>query len=385
MATERRWEIDALRGLMLVLMTVTHLPTAVSSPLGQPFGMVSAAEGFVLLSGYMAGLVYHRRQLQRGEEAMATALWRRAWKLYLCQVALLVFLFSVVAAVGVWLHEPAVTNLLNYYLDRPWHALAASLALLYNPPMLDILPLYVVFMIGSPLLLLHAGPRGWPVILALSLALWLAEQFGLGGWLYAGLPVTVPLTETGSFKPLAWQFVWVLGLWMGAQHAAGRPLAPRIPAWLLRAAVAWAAVGLAVRHGLGQVPADPTVALLFDKWQVAPLRLLNLLALLLIVLRWGPALVAWLPRGVPALELLGRASLPVFCAHLVAALLALALFGPPGEHGWAADAAILVLSFGLLYGVAFASAEVDRRAARAKARVSAWRAARPPLRSSAPR
>lgn len=46
----RRWELDALRGLMLVLMTLTHLPTRLSSPLGQPFGFVSAAEGFVLLS-----------------------------------------------------------------------------------------------------------------------------------------------------------------------------------------------------------------------------------------------------------------------------------------------------------------------------------------------
>ena len=54
----RRWELDALRGLMLVLMTLTHLPTRVADPLGQPLGHVSAAEGFVMLSGYMAGMVY---------------------------------------------------------------------------------------------------------------------------------------------------------------------------------------------------------------------------------------------------------------------------------------------------------------------------------------
>ena len=35
---KRYWEIDALRGLMLVLMTVTHLPTRLTDPLGQPFG-----------------------------------------------------------------------------------------------------------------------------------------------------------------------------------------------------------------------------------------------------------------------------------------------------------------------------------------------------------
>ena len=36
-APTRRWEIDALRGLMLVLMTVTHLPSRLSTPVAGPF------------------------------------------------------------------------------------------------------------------------------------------------------------------------------------------------------------------------------------------------------------------------------------------------------------------------------------------------------------
>ena len=73
MPVNRLNELDALRGLMLVLMTLTHLPTRLSSPLGQPFGYVSAAEGFVLLSAYMAGLVYGRTAQQKGIDAMAGA------------------------------------------------------------------------------------------------------------------------------------------------------------------------------------------------------------------------------------------------------------------------------------------------------------------------
>jgi len=57
---ERQTELDWLRGLMLVLMTVTHLPTWFSAHLGQPFGFVSAAEGFVFLSAYLVGSVYWR-------------------------------------------------------------------------------------------------------------------------------------------------------------------------------------------------------------------------------------------------------------------------------------------------------------------------------------
>ena len=47
----RRAELDALRGLLLVLMTITHLPTRYSVYSSQIFGFVSAAEGFVFLSG----------------------------------------------------------------------------------------------------------------------------------------------------------------------------------------------------------------------------------------------------------------------------------------------------------------------------------------------
>ena len=74
---KRYWEIDALRGLMLVLMTFTHLPTRFTDPLGQPFGFVSAAEGFVLLSAFVAGLVYTRISDSKGVDAMRRSTWRR--------------------------------------------------------------------------------------------------------------------------------------------------------------------------------------------------------------------------------------------------------------------------------------------------------------------
>jgi len=44
---QRRPELDALRGLFLVWMTLTHLPTRFSDFVNQPIGFVSSAEGFV--------------------------------------------------------------------------------------------------------------------------------------------------------------------------------------------------------------------------------------------------------------------------------------------------------------------------------------------------
>src|SRR4029453_1076975 len=113
--SKRLWEIDALRGVMLVLMTITHIPTRFSNPLGQPFGFVSAAEGFVMLSGFVAGMVYTQRQLRDGDAVMRDAFFKRALKLYLCQAALLLFLLVVIGLVGVAMHQPAITDLVSFF------------------------------------------------------------------------------------------------------------------------------------------------------------------------------------------------------------------------------------------------------------------------------
>jgi hypothetical protein len=54
----RRLEIDAVRGLMLVWMVLTHLPTFLPAYTNQPFGFVSASEGFIFLSALFTGQIY---------------------------------------------------------------------------------------------------------------------------------------------------------------------------------------------------------------------------------------------------------------------------------------------------------------------------------------
>ncbi|MCU1296441.1 MAG: acyltransferase family protein [Acidobacteriaceae bacterium] len=50
--SQRRPELDALRGLMLTLMTLAHLPTQAQVITNQQLGFVSEAEGFVFLSAF---------------------------------------------------------------------------------------------------------------------------------------------------------------------------------------------------------------------------------------------------------------------------------------------------------------------------------------------
>ena len=45
---------------------------------------------------------------------------------------------------------PGIRNLLDHYLMNPWAAIGGSLVLLFRPPLMDILPMYVLFSFLTP-------------------------------------------------------------------------------------------------------------------------------------------------------------------------------------------------------------------------------------------
>ncbi|HEX6136447.1 MAG TPA: OpgC domain-containing protein, partial [Casimicrobiaceae bacterium] len=257
---ERQTELDWLRGLMLVLMTITHLPTWFSAHVGQPFGFVSAAEGFVFLSAFLVGSVYTRTAHTRGYAAMRRALWQRALKVYVVHAALLLFLFWALVPIAVDRGAHAIADLASFYVERPHLALAGGLLLAYNPPLLDILPMYVLFLALSPLVLEHALRRGWGALLALGAGLWLFAQIGGARHVYESVAALaewpIPYAQTGAFSLTAWQLLWLIGLRAGAQTAvAGGACRPRPTSRpVLLTAVIVAAVFFVWRHVAGQVP-----------------------------------------------------------------------------------------------------------------------------------
>jgi hypothetical protein len=365
---QRWWEIDALRGLMLILMTLTHLPTRFSGPFGQPLGFVSAAEGFVFLSAFMAGFIFTKRAVKDGIPAMRQAFLRRALKIYGCHVAMLAFLFTIIAAIGISTKQQAIKNLIAFYLNEPVTAVWSSLVLLYNPPLLDILPLYVVFMLLSPWILMVGLRFSWTPVLSFSLLLWICAQFGLEKEIYQAISayggLKVPFSETGAFDLFAWQLIWILGLWLGSRGLTQPISAIKLPQFVVGVAVLIGLTCLVWRHIAGQAPfgADGTLNALFDKWHLGPLRIVNFLALLLLTVRFGP-LVTHAFR-FQFLEALGAASLPVFCVHLGAVLAALAAVGDNKSSPslWL-DLALLAATFCLLYATAWLFRSSTSRAA----------------------
>src|ERR1700740_1234000 len=161
----RRPEFDALRGLFLVWMPLTHLPTRISDLVNQPFGFISSAEGFVFLSALLVGRVYMRQALENTGK-LRTRLWKRALRVYAYHVTLLLLAFTFAAAFAVYRPHAALENLLDFYLAHTEGAIIGSLPLIYCPPLLDILPIYVNFLLASPFAFSIAVKRSWrPVIL----------------------------------------------------------------------------------------------------------------------------------------------------------------------------------------------------------------------------
>lgn len=333
---ERKPELDALRGLFLVWMTLTHLPTRFADFVNQPLGFVSSAEGFVFISALLVGRLYIRDWVQNPANVRAR-LWKRSLKIYGYHLLMLALAFTVVAGFAVHTHKTALMNLLTFYLQHPKAAIVGSVLLLYCPPLLDILPMYVTFLFFTPMMLSAAVRWGWKWILAVSGLVWLLAQYGLRdvvhSWVVHITRINIPLQETGAFNLFAWQGVWIVGLWLGAKSATQTEIFRKVPGWLAALAAATCVFFLGIRFAWwGPHLSQPALGLKLDKWQIGPLRVLNLVAFTTVVY-WARKYLTKLVAIEPFLTL-GKASLKVFCAHLFFVFAGLALlYGDMNQDG----------------------------------------------------
>lgn len=375
----RRNELDALRGIFLLLMAGVHLPTALSSYASEPFGYASAAAGFVFLSGFLVGSIYTPMMFERGPAQVRGRLVGRARKLYGYHLLLLLLLFTVVAAAVQMTGNPALHNYLAVFFHHPLWAAASSPLMIYQPPLLDILPMYIVFLLLTPAVLRVAQRYGWAVVLAVSAALWIFAQLRGARLLYelvsaAGLPL--PLVAFGAFNWFGWQLVWIGGVWLGSRQNDRKRAGVqrlRMPL-LLPAAIGTALVFLLWRHHAGILPVRVTAGSpLVSKWKLGPLRVLDCAALGVLLAR---VLLPVLQRlRVKALELLGRNSLQVFAAHIPVCILADGLIGPPrttaptalGQSAFLALMAAVMLFVAWRADTAHRSADPRASASRARA------------------
>lgn len=357
---ERRPELDALRGLFLVWMTLTHLPTRFSDFVNSPVGFVSSAEGFVFISALLVGRLYFR-ELLVDAPGVRIRLWKRSLKIYGYHLLMLAFAFTVAAAFALHTHRAAISNLLNFYLLHPFVAIVGSVLLLYCPPLLDILPMYVTFLFLTPLLLSAAVRYGWRIILFISGCVWLFAQFGLRdlvhNWIVHATHLRIPLQETGAFNLFAWQAVWTVGLWLGARSATGQSVLGKIPGWAVALSGAACLFFIGIRYGwLGPHLTQQALGIQLDKWQIGPLRAVNLVTFSVVLYSLRRYLFRWV--AIEPFLTLGKASLHVFCTHVAFVFVGLALLvrdvgedvdGPSEQlHGFPAIALLAITFTGLI-------------------------------------
>jgi hypothetical protein len=365
MDMKRRLELDAARGLMLVWMTTTHLPTALSAYSNQPFGFVSASEGFIFLSALFTGLIYWRMAERAGYLAMTGKLWMRTLRLYGYHALLLAFAFLVAVPIASHGNRPALHNLLDFYFAvGPTRAVTEAALLIYRPPLLDILPMYIIFLLLTPVALSIARRIGWRYMLSASALVWAFAQFGLRERVYdlfQLLGVRIPLNEMGSFDLWGWQLCWILGVWCGTLWAKGNWDVERqvklvtIPA----AVIAFAFLGMrcAIPHGLEL----GRLAFLFDKWHLGLARIIDFACVAVLLIHFQRFLK---PLAVRPLVMLGQSSLQVFCVHLLFCFGGLTLLGSETMlSGWT-QAALFVGTFAAMLGMARIVSRSEEKAER---------------------
>jgi len=298
----RDWRVDSLRGYFLILMTLTHLP---QHPLERftlyTFGFASAPDGFVFLSGLVSAWVYLQIRSKSGQAAMEGRVLRRTRDIYL--VHLLLLTLGILGAV--------VLRQISFQGDHPIQAFFAGALLLYQPGECDILPMYCIFLLCTPIVLdqMMKG-RAWLVGL-ISVLLWLASQRGFGDATHV-----MPWIYLGGFNILAWQAYYIAGQYLGSRKLRGEEAVPKSRI-LLALCIVLALFFFVDRHLHFITGLTPPLKVLTGVGR-NPARFLNAACIGYII--W------WLPRTLDRLlmtlrlfkflNLLGRHSLQVFMFSL---------------------------------------------------------------------
>jgi hypothetical protein len=305
--------IDTLRGMMLVVMAIDHV-SLFSLPVYEGLGFISAAQGFIFLSGIVVGLVYGKYAELGSREELRKKARSRAKIIYLSH--LLIYLFILFSSVLSSSPPIIWKQLVPLISDDPLKALILGAALLDQPRFLDILPMYVLFVLISPTVLLYFKSHKEKYVLLGSLFIWGAAQLGVRKFIYTSLGKYITI-DLGYFDIFAWQIVYICGLYVGYTQFYNQKGKVKIN-WLLFALSLVAIIGMfLVKHELisivniGKINLDS----LTDKEKMRPLRLFNFFVFCYAIAVLSIKFKNFLK--ISPIAYLGRHSLQVFSFHVL--------------------------------------------------------------------
>jgi hypothetical protein len=334
-AVGRDLRIDFLRGMALVFMLIAHIEILSVFNLftSERFGLISGAEWFVMLSGFVVGQVYRSRLQEEGWVTTIYRLYSRAWKLYVVSLFIILsfYLLSFVPVFDVFemMHFTDRASGTVYPLyPEPLRSLSQALNSLFylqaGPHQAQVLGLYVFLLFLTPLALAAFWFRHLYLFLGTSWLLYVVYQL-------TQFQVLNDNAER-AFPILAWQLLYFHGLAAGwYRNEIASYMHGRIKFWTLTVSIFISLVCffLAQNHSNPFLPdwarlhviSAETFSWLHasyaQKVSLGPLRVLNNFALIVslyyvLTLFWRPFFRMFGWYLIP----IGQYSLYVFIVHV---------------------------------------------------------------------
>lgn len=323
--------------MTMVVLAHLEVPSALNFLTKERFGVFSAPELFIFISGVVVGLIYPSRVARLGWKKAAGMLLRRAAQLYLISlcvsvgVYLLRFIPALDSTVLSTYTEATSGTIYDLYANSDGSALRFVLNFLTlrsGPGQINILGLYVVLMLAAPLILWLLEHRLFWLLALLSGSIY---------WFNHTQPTRVlPSQFENAFSLMAWQILFVAGVSAGFYwdpiKTRARPLGNRLLGLLSVLFLGFMIFSL--NNPWIHVPGNVRLTLIdadrftiiyrdwFSRVNLGPGRIVNALVVIafgymLLTLFWKPVnrIAGWFFLPV------GQASLFVFAIHVAFVLL----------------------------------------------------------------
>jgi hypothetical protein len=313
--TERDLRLDLFRGLALWLIFLDHIPSnAVSWVTIRNYGFSDATEIFVFISGFTAAFVYGRAMSEHGFVIAGARVLKRAWQIYIAHIFLFAIYLAEIGYVTQTFENPLYTEEMGIlsFLQHPDVTVLQAMLLKFKPVNMDVLPLYIVLLLGF-------APALWLLLRAPNIALSASALLYALMWKFQW---NIPAYPDGNwyFNPFAWQLLFVFGGWCALGGAQ------RLSQWINSRTVLIAAIiYLLFAFSIAMTWHIPKLAAFVPRWladTIYPIDKTNLDVLRIAHFVSLAVIALWIvPRGAPWLKspvfwpaiICGQHSLETFC------------------------------------------------------------------------
>jgi hypothetical protein len=205
--SSRDLRLDFLRGLCFFVMTVNHISdfapqSWINTATGHGEFYITAAEGFVFISGLVMGMVYVRIIKKEGIVKALSKAFNRLVKIYWVTVGMTLFFVALATFTPfkLWAQREWIT------IKDPLELIIGSFTMHFAFHGSSIMVMFVLFLVFAPaaLYFLSKGKGWW--VLGFSWLIWLANLF------YSN-QFTIPFQSNFPFP--AWQTIFFTGMVIG--------------------------------------------------------------------------------------------------------------------------------------------------------------------------